>query len=371
MPSERDLGRLPIDVLASGADRAWRPDPLDFPSPVAEYERLHREALAHADFPSRARALWGLIAHGDEAIPWARDALSSRNTDLLEDALSVFGWLGVPADLVTHLTSLLDTLPDSELRSVIHSVLPESVIAAHDAADKAVDSPGTEGVPLDGAMDPFTEVIYFVRAPYEEVAAAMRQAWGRHGRAHEHRGKLAALLTLLEPYAHLHFKALAVECQSGWSAIFDQGADLTYADRFPTALRTLGIRTAYSPQVRRQGRIIRHGDTAFWMTDGSRQDLGPLFRLRSIQASYQSGWDWHASGEVQPWEDTERYGRKRVGERFDLPLMNRYCQALGIRRGDADFYGPRGTLTVQDTRSWPNKPEGISSAEWRRQHQPA
>lgn len=112
----------------------------------------------------------------------------------------------------------------------------------------------------------------------------------------------------------------------------------------------MGIRTSYSPHVREGGRVVRYGDVAFWMTDGSRADLGPLFGLRSIQVSYQSGWDWRISGEVQPWEETDRYERKLIRERFDLSMLNRYCRALGIRRDDAHFYGPRATLMEEKSR---------------------
>jgi hypothetical protein len=219
-------------------------------------------------------------------------------------------------------------------------------------------------------MEPFTKTIYFLRARYEATVKARHKAWKSREAMTEHRGSLSQLLTLLEPYSHPHWKALVVECQSGWTAVFDQGADLTNTAHFAVELRTLGVRTAYSPHVRRDGTIISYGNTAFWMTDGSRRDLGPLRDLRSIQASYQSGWQWDLSGEVQPWEDTERYARKLVRERFNLELMNQYCRSLGIRRDDATFFGPRATLFTVDTSQWQIQPNAVPSAQWRREHAP-
>ena len=72
MIREQDLQRLPIDVLAGGADRDRRPDPSAFPLSVAEYGRQHAKAVAGSLFSDRARALRGLIAHGDEAIKTRR-----------------------------------------------------------------------------------------------------------------------------------------------------------------------------------------------------------------------------------------------------------------------------------------------------------
>ncbi len=366
----QDLQRLPIDVLASGSDRQRRPDPSAFPLSVEEYGRQHAKALQGGLFADRAMALWGLIAHGDAAIPWCRDALSSVDTELKGDALSVLAWVDIPADLLPALTLLLDQLPESELRDAVYTALPGSVIATRDAEEDAVDSPAQEGLPLAGSMDPFTQTIYFLRASYEDTVKARHQAWKSREAMTEHQGPLPRLLALLEPFSHAHWKALIVECQCDWTAVFDQGADLTNTAHFATELRTLGVRTEYSPHVRRDGRIIRYGATALWMTDGSRTDLRPLCGLRSIQASYQSGWQWDLSGELQAWEEPERYARKLVRERFDLALMNQYCRALGIRREEAAFYGPRATLFAQDTSRWPNRPNAMPSEEWRREHAP-
>lgn len=226
MFSAHDLRRLPIDVLVGDPDRSKRPGRQEFPLSASDYARLHAEALASNDFAGRVSATWGLIAQEDQGVSWAREQLTPANEESMVNGLSVLGWLGVPSDLVPYLTSLLDQLPDSELRSAIHSVLPDSAISAHEAAEEAV-APAGDGVPLKGGMDPFTEVIYFVHSPYEKFLRAFRDAWGRFGRAKEHRGNLADLLRLLEPYSHPHHKTLAVECQGDWTALFDQGADLT------------------------------------------------------------------------------------------------------------------------------------------------
>jgi hypothetical protein len=109
-------------------------------------------------------------------------------------------------------------------------------------------------------------------------------------------------------------------------------------------------------------------DTAFWLIDGSRDDLGPLHALRSIQATNQDRWDWLLDGEPQPFEEPTLYANRAIKDRFDLAALNRYCAALGIQRAEPAFYGPDATLVSVDTSKWPRPPGTLTGAQWRAEH---
>jgi hypothetical protein len=67
---------------------------------------------------------------------------------------------------------------------------------------------------------------------------------------------------------------------------------------------------------------------------------GPLHSLRSVAAGkYDSGrWQFVATGEVQPFEETERYGAKRIRDRLDREMLVRYLATLGINADDPTFW---------------------------------
>jgi hypothetical protein len=47
---------------------------------------------------------------------------------------------------------------------------------------------------------------------------------------------------------------------------------------------------------------------------------------------------------IQPFEQTERYGAKRLVDRFTSDMLADYCRALGNELFDESFYGPHGFL---------------------------
>jgi hypothetical protein len=71
----------------------------------------------------------------------------------------------------------------------------------------------------------------------------------------------------------------------------------------------------------------------------------------------------------QAFEEVAGYGARQIQERFDLARLNRYCEALGIRRPDSAFYTDESLLIEQDLSRWPKPPSNtLPSAQWRRQH---
>jgi hypothetical protein len=70
-----------------------------------------------------------------------------------------------------------------------------------------------------------------------------------------------------------------------------------------------------------------------------------LNRIRSISvANDVSGWEFVAQGEVQPYEQTENYGKRRIVDRFTPEMLESYCAALGIELFNAGFYGEQSLL---------------------------
>jgi len=213
---------------------------------------------------------------------------------------------------------------------------------------------------LDASFAQFTDTIWFVDAPFAAAAAAATAWLTRLGgrRFFPIDEPLPELLGALEPWAMPSWKQILVATTSNWTAIFSQGSDIGSHDVLGRELGCRSLRTNSSPHIVRAGEVVNFGDTAFWLRDVDKSH-------RSIQASYQSRWEWHLDGPPLPFEDQRAYDAKRIVDRFDVSRMNSYCRALGIRRNDPDFYLPRGLLIEQDINGWPQHPRTLSGAEWR------
>jgi hypothetical protein len=61
-------------------------------------------------------------------------------------------------------------------------------------------------------------------------------------------------------------------------------------------------------------------------------------------------WIFFQRGEVQPFEQVERYDNKHIRDRFTPEMLESYCAALGILVFDATFYGPKSFLVHQRTK---------------------
>lgn len=218
-----------------------------------------------------------------------------------------------------------------------------------------------------GARAAFCERIWFVRADLDLVA---RTVGGWHADISKGAGastqtpltaSLESLLPRLEPWAMPSWRQLLVATDSEWTAVFSQGSDIYTASQVGKRLGRPSIRTSFSPHVVRDGSIVSHGDCAFWWYEDGRE-------ARTVQVSHQSRWEWHAYGEPLLFEDLERYCARKIVDRFDLPQLNSYCAALGIRRWDPDFYLPRAVLVEGDTSGWAQQPRTMSTAQWRAAH---
>jgi hypothetical protein len=152
-------------------------------------------------------------------------------------------------------------------------------------------------------------------------------------------------------------RELFVPTTGPWTAYFDNGYRGTDAatpiSQLALRLGCRGLRITSVPNtVRDRQRFGRFGAAIFELYGPERTDW--LNRIRSIAAVNDGGsWSFSAQGMVLPFEQPERYTRKKVRERFDHELLRSYLEALGIRAFDSDYYAPIGSSAVLLERSGP------------------
>lgn len=74
----------------------------------------------------------------------------------------------------------------------------------------------------------------------------------------------------------------------------------------------------------------------------------PLLYVRTVSAHCEDGrWRWYEHGEVQPFEQVERYQVRRVRDRLNRGLLIEYLSALGIEADDPHRFG-RTTIVTQE-----------------------
>ena len=351
--------RLPQDV--SPGDVLGVPPRDRYADDVGVREQRY-EAARGAGHPSRALACWGLVSAGPAALPWARRQLHSGEQDRICDAAGVLAHVGVPPELLPRLRRLGRELDDGEAKDAVLALVP--------VADEARPEP--HGLLLGGRLDAFTESIWFVEAPLDDVVSAT-EAWseemdlGRTGRACD--GPLDSLLALLEPWAVPSWTWLWVETDSAWTALFSQGSDVYDSTVLSRRLGRRALATNHSPAVARGGRVVRHGNTCLRYRDPAQScGAGLHDDTRVLQATQQSRWEWHAYGPTQSFEEPQRYEARVIRRRFDLAALNEYCARLGIRRDDPAFYGPRGHLCTADLSRRRGTARTASAQEWLADH---
>ncbi len=65
--------------------------------------------------------------------------------------------------------------------------------------------------------------------------------------------------------------------------------------------------------------------------------------IRSVAAISDDGrWEFHQGGQVQEFEDVERYSARRIKDRFTGEMLERYLKAMGIDAYNPEFYLPHG-----------------------------
>lgn len=216
---------------------------------------------------------------------------------------------------------------------------------------------------LNEEFFPVTGQFGVVRAPAEDLvdAAGQELCWRLPGgstaasvEVSEVSGSLQEILSafgrsekiLWEPTS-----VLVVECGS-WSAWFENSpaSHKTWKPMGPREF--LGVTvgsifaketSARSPLERLMAKGGRQGRVHFHVNPSEHD--GGCHARRLVEARYAAGsWVWTESGGCLPFEDTTRYGHEVIRQRLTSLMLNEYCNELGIRPFDEDFYGSRGLI---------------------------
>ena len=162
-------------------------------------------------------------------------------------------------------------------------------------------------------------------------------------------GPLSAILEAALPITSPSSRFLFIPTGSAWTA-FTQNS-FQGADTGPIAIlaEDLGIRTVRIATVPDTDRVEgarprgRYGACIFELYGGEVRDNSNNERTVSLMDEGGT-WSFHTSGSPLPFEDTKRYRRRRVRERFDFDLLDEYLQQLGIWAFDEGFYRSPGVL---------------------------
>jgi hypothetical protein len=219
----------------------------------------------------------------------------------------------------------------------------------------------SEALFMGNRFAPVTSHVGFLRASLRDVCAEMFDWRSRTRGDHimtPFDGGLVRNVHHLEPLTlGWRPRELIVSTHNPeWVAVFDCGA--RGGDPVSTIgylSRELGVRGVYVvsiPPAPPAGR-----DPHPW---GARQ-LGllgpegqpPLKHIRETSV-IQDGpkWRFDAVGEVQDFEDTAAYTRRRVTERFTDQMLIDYAKALGLDPFNPDFY-PGPSVLVENTEEGP------------------
>lgn len=204
---------------------------------------------------------------------------------------------------------------------------------------------------IENKFAPVTWTCGFVECPFAEFCNAFTK-WrqeidARFGTQTEKRhfnGSLPEALLVLEPLTTPLDRYLLIETRSPWSAIFANG--LRVNDIFspvsylPQVLKCRGLNVVRVPdrsEIGAKDALQIYGAVTFSLFGPEKTDW--LNEIRHVGVANDDGWEFAATGEIQPYEETENYSKRKVVDRFTAEMLERYCAALDIRLFDEDFYG--------------------------------
>ena len=153
-------------------------------------------------------------------------------------------------------------------------------------------------------------------------------------------------------------RELLVEASNGWTAYFD--SSLNGTDAVSTVgylceeLGCEGVAVDSVPTTPESGdRPARFGGVQFQLFGPERREF--LNYVRTVSVTYDGErWEFSATGDVQPFEETETYRERRIRDRFTAEMLERYCRGIGIDVFNPKAYGPRAVLVTSDVAMPPN-----------------
>ncbi len=216
---------------------------------------------------------------------------------------------------------------------------------------------------LEDRFAPITSTAGFWEAPLEEVEATLYQ-WSHS--LNRRTSKLALadpfpeILHRLEPLTiPLLQRELLIGTASSWTAYFNNSLSGTDAfgpvSHLCQLLKCRGAIVSCAPHTIRfkDGKADggRFGIIRFELYGAEQTEW--LNCIRSVcLASDIGGWTFQAAGQVQPFEQVERYAARRKTDRFTAEMLEEYCLALGIRYFDPGYY-QGGSILFEANRPMP------------------
>lgn len=209
---------------------------------------------------------------------------------------------------------------------------------------------------LGGALRPIGCGLSFLDASRSEVLAAVLHVHGARAEVSEP-APLPTCARVLDPMEAPWTRELLIECD-GWTAYLNNGmsgGDLSAIA--PAIARQRGWRCVGAQHMPSHG--PGHAATQLWLQGPN--GVPPLDHIRTLAAHAEDGrWSWHESGEVQPFEVTDRYQARRKRDRLDRALLVEYLSSLEIKVDEPKFFGD-GVGVIQSV-DWPVRSELRSSS---------
>jgi hypothetical protein len=197
---------------------------------------------------------------------------------------------------------------------------------------------------LSDRYAPITHAIGFLEADFSAVSAAdLKWRTSLSGYAFRPlRAEFPGLLDSLLPLTGPLLRNVWVRTAGPWTAYFDNsvnGSDpFGPVSYLAQQIGCRGVTIGYRPQSSKA-----EGGTSFSRFGPEKTDF--LNYVRSISAINDGGrWRWDTWGTIQPFEETQRYQMRRIRDRLAPDMLERYCNALGIRPFEDAFYGDEGYL---------------------------
>lgn len=166
----------------------------------------------------------------------------------------------------------------------------------------------------------------FIESPFSEYCKAFTSWWKQlelEFETHSFDADLRDALLKLEPLQMPQNRYLITETQSRWTAIFSNsqlGSDVwSVVSYLCKVLSCRGVTIQCSPSLtKREGKrtsILAYAATSFTL-DGPYQTAW-LNEIRHVSARKDGGpWKFFQRGELQPYEQVERYKSKHIRDRF-------------------------------------------------------
>ena len=194
---------------------------------------------------------------------------------------------------------------------------------------------------LNGYFAPITYSWGFLDAPIltvNDTLVKWHSGLRRRTKVHSACGDLQDALSLLNPLETPWTKELLICTKSPWTAYFNNQS--IGGDPFPPV-------SYLSQLLGCQGLIVQSfpdGSSGFLLTGAEQTDFLNVKRSVLALNDGNSRWKFSENGTPLPFEETERYASRKIRERLDDEMLDRYFAVFGIHLFDNEFYGGNYTL---------------------------